>query len=290
MFGQKMKQQELMDKMMRLGIPDAQARIYLALLRKRELSAIEIQEITDVPRTKVYEITQQMILRGLCIEKRIGRAKKFQAIEPERALAGMIHEHEDELKSKRSIVKEIDKILEPLYTKAMQRSELSDNIEIIKDMKAIHERYINLVDATRSSMIAFAKPPSAHMNMTYRIRLQMNALFNILKKGVDVRMLFELADKRFMDAEAIRIEQMIKNGCHARILEQLPIKAYVFDNTYVLMALDNPPAEAQPLTMIVVTHKALAVTFRILFDYLWEEAKDSQVYDILRRSKYITHV
>jgi sugar-specific transcriptional regulator TrmB len=285
-----MKKKELIDRMMRLGIPDAQARIYLALLRKRELSAIEIQELTDVPRTKVYEITQQMILKGLCIGKRIGRTKKFQAVEPERALTEIIHEQEDALKSKRAIVKEIDTILKPLYNEGMQRTELSDNIEILKDMKAIHERYIDLVNATRTSLIAFAKPPSAHMNMTYRIRLQMNALFNILKKDVNVRMLFELADKRFMDAEAIRIEQLIKRGCHARILEQLPIKAYVFDGSYVLMALDNPPTEAQPLTMIGVTHKALAVTFRILFDYLWEEAKDSQVYDFLRRGKYITHV
>jgi sugar-specific transcriptional regulator TrmB len=276
--------------MMRLGIPDAQARIYLALLRKRELSAIEIQEMTDVPRTKVYEITQQMILKGLCIKKRIGRTKKFQAVEPERAFAGMLYEQEDELKSKRKIVDEIDKILGPLYNEGMQKTELSDNIEIIKDMKAIHERYIDLVHTTSTSMIAFAKPPSAHMNMTYRIRLQMNALFDVLKKGVEVRMLFELADKRFMDAEAIRIEQLIKHGCHARILEQLPIKAYVFDSTYVLMALDNPPTETQPLTMIVVTHKALATTFHILFNYLWSEAKDSQLYDILRRSKYITHV
>jgi len=279
-----------MDKMMRLGIPDAQARIYLALLRKRELSAIEIQEITDVPRTKVYEITQQMILRGLCIEKRIGRTKKFQAIEPKRALAEMLHEQEHALQLKRTVVKEIDTVLMPLYEQGMQRTELSDNIEIMKDMKAIHERYIDLVNATRTSMIAFAKPPAAHMNMTYRIRLQMNALFDILKKGVDVRMLFELADKRFMDAEAIRIEQLIKSGCHARILEQLPIKAYVFDHTYVLMALDNPSTETQPLTMIMVTHKTLASTFHILFDFLWEEAKDSQVYGFLRRSKYITHV
>lgn len=285
-----MKQKELMDKMMRLGIPDAQSKIYLALLRKRELSAIEIQELTDVPRTKVYEITQQMVLRGLCIEKRIGRTKKFQAIEPKRALSAMLHEQENELKSKQSIAKAIDKILMPLYKQGMEKTELSDNIEIIKDMKAIHERYIDLMQATRFSMIAFAKPPAAHMNMTYRIRMQMNALFEILKQGVDVRMLFELADKRFMDAEAIRIEQLIKHGCHARILEQLPIKAYVFDDTYVLMALDNPPAETPPLTMIIVTHKALATTFRILFDHLWEEAKDSQVYDFLRRNKYITRV
>jgi hypothetical protein len=157
-------------------------------------------------------------------------------------------------------------------------------------MKAIHERYINLVRATRTSMMAFAKPPSAHMNMTYRIRQQMNALFSILKQGVKVRMLFELADKRFMDAEAIRIEQMIKNGCDARILEQIPIKAYIFDNTYVLMALENPPTETQPLTMIVVTHKSLANAFHFLFDYLWEQAKDIHIYDFLRRSKYITNV
>jgi sugar-specific transcriptional regulator TrmB len=280
---------EYVDKMMRLGIPDAQARIYIALLCKREMSAIEIQEITDVPRTKVYEITQQMVLRGLCIEKRIGRTKKFQAVEPQRALETLMHEQERELQSKKNLIQEINEYLMPLYTQGMQKKEFSDNIEILKDMKAIHERYINLVKSTHTTMLAFAKPPSAHMNMTYRIRQQMNALFGILKQGVEVRMLFELADKRYMDAEAIRIQQLIKSGCHARILEQIPIKAYVFDNTYVLMALENPPTETQPLTMIVVTHKSLASAFGFLFNYLWAEAKDTQIYDLLRRSKYITN-
>jgi sugar-specific transcriptional regulator TrmB len=284
-----MGDKEYLSKISKLGIPDTQARIYLALLNKRELSAIEIQRITEIPRTKIYEITQQMVQKGLCIEKLIGRSKRYQAVEPQRALANFLHAQELELQAKKNLVQEINESLSPLYKQGMKKTEFSDNIEILKDMKAIHERYIDLVQSTHTSMMAFAKPPSAHMNMTYRIRLQMNALLSILKRGVNVRMLFELASKRFMDAEAIRIQQLIKNGCHARILEQIPIKAYVFDSTYVLMALDNPPSETQPLTMIVVTHKSLATAFRLLFDSLWKEAKDVQVYDLLRRSKYITH-
>lgn len=285
-----MNSDKYLDIMMKLGIPETQARIYIALLNKRELSAIEIQELTHVPRTKVYEIMQQMIIRGLCIEKRMGRSKRYQAVEPKRAFEIMLHEQERELESRRELAKEVDNMLKPLYKQGMQKVELSENIEIMKDLKAIHERYINLLKATKKTMIAFAKPPSAHANKTIRIRQQMNALFEILEQDIDVRMLFELADKRFMDAEAIRIQQMINAGCQARILEQVPIKAYVFDDTYVLMALDNPLSQDLTLTMVLVEHKTLAITFRILFDHLWDQAKDNQIYDFLRRSKYITHV
>ena len=69
-------------KLIELGISEKEARIYWALLQKRELTALEIQGIAHVPRTKVYEITHRMILRNMCIEKQIGSKKKYQAVEP----------------------------------------------------------------------------------------------------------------------------------------------------------------------------------------------------------------
>jgi sugar-specific transcriptional regulator TrmB len=43
--------------MMRLGISEAEAKLYIALFKGGELSAMEIHELTKVPRTKVCEIT-----------------------------------------------------------------------------------------------------------------------------------------------------------------------------------------------------------------------------------------
>jgi len=92
----------------------------MALLEQRELSALEINKLMNVPRTKVYEITQRMIRRGMCIEKRIGRKKKYQAVEPGKTLDCLIKEYEGDLDEKKKLAKEFCKMVYPMYNRGKQ--------------------------------------------------------------------------------------------------------------------------------------------------------------------------
>lgn len=109
------KKKRCIEKLKRLGIFEREARIYMALLEKKEFTALEIQKLTDVPRTEVYKIIQRMIRRGLCIEKQTGRKKKYQAVEPESAFDNLIKEYENDLLEKKRLAKDIDRMITPLY-------------------------------------------------------------------------------------------------------------------------------------------------------------------------------
>ena len=265
------------EKMMRLGVSESEAKIYAALLERRELSAMEIHQLTNVPRTKVYEITQRMKLRGLCIEKQMGRKKRYQAVEPERALNNLIQEYESELEHKKELACVLGKMVAPLYTQRIENVGISDYVEIIEDLPSIHERYVSLVRNTKHEFLSFVKPPFAYQK-NHKLSEQENAEFEILKRGVVARVIYEYpTNKHDMEERVRHIERCVEAGEKARVLEHLPIKMYVFDQKYVLMALDTSRRATSTLTMLVIEHPGLAQAFKVLFDYLWDKAEDHHV-------------
>ncbi len=264
-------------KMMKLGISEGEAKVFAALLEYGQLSALEIHEHTKVPRSKVYEITQKMVLRGMCIEKSIGSKKKYQAVEPARAFNNIITEYEHEFNDKKLLATQLAKVTVPVYQQSIKYTNGTEYVEIIRDLQSIHERYVSLVKTTKREIMSFVKPPYSTQRRREKLSEQENAEFDVLKKGVIVRTLYEFPDPKEFEIDYDHIHRCVMAGERARVIEKLPIKMYVFDNHYVLMALANIHTTTSPLTMLVVEHPALALAAQILFNHLWEHAHDYQI-------------
>jgi len=285
-----LQKERYIEKIVKLGISDKEARIYLALLQRRELTALEIHELTHVPRSKVYEITQRMILRGICIEKQMGGKKKYQAVEPRRAVKNLIKDYESNLDKKKRLANEFSKMVSPLYNQGMQIMDVLEYVEIIKGLPSIHERFVDLTRNTKKEAVGFVKSPYAHQFQRQKLAEQGNAAFELLKHGVVVKGLYEFPSEEHLEIFIPHMEKWIKAGEKVRMIEQVPIKMYIFDGRYVLMALDNPRHTIYPLTMLVIEHTGLALAVKILFNHLWEKGKDYRVLKSLIRKKARTEL
>ncbi len=268
---------ECIDKMVKMGVFERDARIYMALLEQRELTAMEIHKLTDVPRTKVYEITQRMIRSGMCIEKQKGGKKKYQAVEPTRVLARLTQEYENELEEKKRLAKSVARMMNPIYNRGSNIVD-EEYVEIIKGMPSVHERYVNLLNNTKRELLGFVKRPIMIRGRQKIVSEQENAEFEMLKRGAIARVLYEIPDKKEIESVFAHIKKCIKKGEKARILEGIPLKMYVFDRRHVLMALENTKIPRSPFTMVVIEHTGLARGATMLFDYLWEKAWEVETY------------
>jgi len=271
----KRRNEEYVAKMVKMGIFERDARIYMALLEQRELTAMEIHKLTNIPRTKVYEITQRMIRAGMCIEKQMGGKKKYQAVEPNRAFAQLVKEYESDLEEKRKLATSFAKMVYPIYNRGSQIVD-AEYVEVIKGLPSIHERYVSLVKGTRRELLAFVKRPYVFNYKRQIVDEQENAEFAMLRRGAVARVLYELPDKKESEFLFTHVKKCIKMGEKARVMADIPIKMYVFDQKYVLMALDNVKLVTAPFTMLVVEHPSLALAATMLFNHLWEKAKDAQ--------------
>lgn len=268
-----MDKDKLLNEFMELGVSETESKIYLALLEKRELSALEIHELTNVPRTKVYEITQKMIYRGMCLTKKVGNKKKYQAIEPERVFKRLTADFQHDFEAKKKLAAKIAKTLSPIYNKGMKNVDIDDYVEVINDMSSIHERYVNLMKNTKFELLGFVKPPFATQNKKSRLGEQENTEFNVLKKGVEARVLYEFESRDSFELYD-HIKRCVAHDEKARVIEKLPVKMYVFDRRYVLMALSDSKGNNSGLTMLVVDNPGLAEATAVLFNFLWEQAYD----------------
>jgi len=274
---------------MKLGISEGEARIYAALLEKGELSAMEIHELTNVPRTKVYEITQKMILRGMCLKKQMGRKTRYQAVEPKRVFNNLMKKNENELNEKKELANALGKALYTIYNQKIQNVDISKYVEIIDDFPSIHERYVSLVRNTKKELLGFVKPPYAHQGKGKKLSEQENAEFEILKRGGVARVLYDFPSEEEIETRLAHIEKCVQAGEQARVIEHLPIKMYVFDQRYVLMALDTSRSATSTLTMLVIEHPGLAQATKMLFEHLWKKAKDYIVLkDLVKKREKVT--
>jgi len=279
-----MKHDNLINKMVELDISEKEARIYHALLQKRELTAMEIQEIAHVPRTKVYEITQKMKLNNMCLEKQVGSKKKYQAVDPVKFLNGFMGDKEKELYDQRSIADELKRMAIPVYEQGVKHFDSLENVEIIKDLPSIHERFVNLMKNTKRELIGLAKAPYTHQYDETKLKEQDDAVYGRVKKGIEVKVVYEIPAKDKLEWTYNHIKKCARAGEKARVIESLPINVYIFDERYILMALANATLQNTPLTMFVVDHPPLAYLGKALFDLLWRQAKDySMLQTLIKR-------
>ncbi|RLE45621.1 MAG: hypothetical protein DRJ31_11030, partial [Candidatus Methanomethylicota archaeon] len=72
---------EFIDKLKSMGLTEYEAKAYLALLQKANMTAEQISNLSEVPLPRVYGVLEQLAIKGF-IKILPGRPRKFEAIEP----------------------------------------------------------------------------------------------------------------------------------------------------------------------------------------------------------------
>ncbi|MGB3479995.1 MAG: hypothetical protein WBB67_12665 [bacterium] len=159
------------------------------------------------------------------------------------------------------------------YVRGMQSADISQSVEIIKDQPSIHERYVSLLMNTKKELVGLVKPPYVHQYNELKLSEQDEMMFQKIKKGVKVRMLYEIPVKKIKWIYNY-IKKCVERGEKAHVIGSVPAKIYIFDQKYIVVALANLKPGASPLTMFVIEHPPLARAGKILFDYLWAQAQN----------------
>ena len=116
-------------KFIDIGLTEREAKVYLTLLTKKMFTASELQEIVDIPRTKIYEVLQKMVHRGICIERRLGRNKIYEAVKPEIAFQIILDNYQTELNRKKDVIQELNSTLSPIFE---QNKDILNPLDILK--------------------------------------------------------------------------------------------------------------------------------------------------------------
>ena len=282
------------------GISGYEAKSYLSLLEKNQLTASEVSRLAGIPRAKVYETLEHLETKGLC-RAVPGKIKMYTAVEPSLLKEILIQSEQEKLderlrKFKEDIKREQDEFSEkiksaenlveklaPIYKKGRTTEDRIDYIELIKQPAQLQKRICQLIDSAEREVVAFSKPPLREDRIRVLEQLEMEK--ESLNRGVHSMCIYEIPTQlEQMEWLSEYMEIVSGLGEHAKVTEQLPIKMLVFDEKTVVFQLEDPISFRPSITSQIIQHQSLAKSLKILFETIWEKAKTKEQLDLVIKS------
>ena len=258
---------------MEIGLTEREAKVYMTLLSGKMFTVLELQESVNIPRTKIYEVLNKLVSRNICIEKKLGRNKLYEAVEPKVAMERILDSYKKDLERKEELITQVSEVFTPIFQNSKSIVNPLEFIDVMKEKGQIHKRYTACVKSTKREMLTLNKGPYA-CDTSDRLSEQEDEEFKLLKRGGACKDIYEMDELKQVDWLLSSVKKSLKLGQQARIVKKLPIKMLVFDHEKVMFALEQPVPESSELTMIYIEHKQLAEACSILFYHLWDQGID----------------
>ncbi len=181
-------QKEFLNKLKDFGLNSYESKLWIALLSRGVSTAGELSDISNVPRSRAYDVLESLEKKGFIVVK-VGKPIKYLAVSPSEVVERV----------KKKVLEEAEQ-----QNKVLSKLKESD---VLEELNTLHSEGIKLVDPTDKSG-AFRGREKAHEHLTYMVK---NA-----KKSV-VLMISKTGADRKLDLLAGHLKRAAKAGVDVRI-------------------------------------------------------------------------
>ena len=153
--------------------------------------------------------------------------------------------------------------LTPMFAEGKEHTDPLEYIEVLRDLRAVNERFGELQEGIKDEILVFTKPP-------YATPAQENVQGIEVTQSHEAYSVYEFSafdDPLFVEG----VRRFIEAGENARFVEQLPLKLVIIDEAIVMFGMEDPIAGSAGLTMMVVEHPQLATLLKIAFRAVWDK-------------------
>jgi len=246
----------------RLGLTSYEAKAYLALLRRDSSTAAQAARLANVPRQRIYDVLASLVDKGLA-STRPGQVAKYAAVAPELALERLVSDQRDQLAELERETAALIEELSPAFHAGQEQDNPLEYIEVLRDRRAINERFDELQAGIKKEILVFTKPP-------YATPPQENEPGLEVTRTHEARAVYELSV--FDDPDVTEgVRRFVEAGEQARFVPELPLKLVIIDEQTVMFGMEDPVAGSSELTIMVVEHPSLAEVLKIAFNAVWEQ-------------------
>ncbi|MEA2537765.1 MAG: HTH-type transcriptional regulator, sugar sensing transcriptional regulator [Chloroflexota bacterium] len=269
-----MQTDALAERLIRLGLTSYEARAYVALTRRESYTAAQVSRQAALPRQRIYDVLGSLVAKGLATT-RPGTVVKYAATAPDLAVERLIEVHRAELVDLERQAHETVAELTPGFKAGQSHTDPLEFIELLRDRGAINERFAELQASVQREILVFTRPP-------YATPPQENVEGIKVSRTHVARSIYEFSI--FNDRAATAgVQRFLEAGEEARVVDHLPLKLVIIDESIVMIGMRDPVAGTPDLTIMVVEHPELASILKTGFEAIWatgftfEEAYDRYV-------------
>ena len=257
---------EFINKLKEFGLNSYEAKLWTALLSRGVSTAGELSDISNVPRSRAYDVLESLEKKGFIIVK-LGKPIKYLAVPP-----------------KEVIERVKKKVAEDAERKSKNLESLKDS-EVLKELNTLHTGGVELIDPTEksgsfrgrdklydhlSSMIKNAEKEiiiaTTSDGLKRKIQKFKNDLEKAHKKGVKVKIAAAVND-----ANKKLLRQL--NGAEVRSTNKNMRFCLTDGKEMTLMLMDDKNVHESYDSGIWVDTPYFVKNFQSMFDTEWKQMK-----------------
>lgn len=245
-----------------------EVKVWTALLSRGTSTAGELSNISDVPRSRTYDILESLEKKGFIVMK-LGKPIKFVALKPEevveRVKKNLMVEAKE--KSKRLETLKGDEVLEELtglFTKGVKFVEPSDLSGSLKGRQNLYNHLDMMVrDAEKTITIM-----TTAEGLNRKLEVLMPSLEKCKKRGVKVRIAAPI------NSNNIKVAKDLKSVAEVRNMEKIKARFAIIDgNQLMFMLLDDEKFHPNYDIGVWINTEFFAQALEGLFELAWKEMK-----------------
>jgi len=265
---------KLLSGLMNLGMNERNAKVYLALLTKKDVSVPMLHKLTGIKQNKLYEVINNLIRAGYCSEKKNGKKRFFNATNPETTIGRELSKIEENLNSGY----ELKDSLVNLFNNIENIKEPFEYIEIVHGNNNIHNLYLEIMSSSKLELFSFCRPPFVGTTIKKQNE-QFEIYSSFLKKGGVGRTIYEVNKDSPPIVFRILKDKTTGDG-EFRIAPKLPLKMNIFDKKTLMIADKSVLAGENELSMTIIKEKTTVEGYYTLMEFLWEQSEKFETWII----------
>ena len=245
-----------------------EVKVWTALLSRGTSTAGELSSISDVPRSRTYDILESLEKKGFIVMK-LGKPIKFVALKPEEVVERvkknlLVYAKE---KTKRLETLKGDEVLDELsslFTKGIKFVEPSDLSGSIKGRQNIYNHLDMMVrNAEKTVTIA-----TTEEGLNRKMEALMPSFEKAKKKGVKIRIAAPITKNN------MKVAKDLKRVAEVKDLSDFKARMTIVDgNQLMFMLLDDEKFHPNYDTGVWINTEFFSQTLEQLFDNAWKDMK-----------------
>ncbi len=245
-----------------------EVKVWTALLSRGTSTAGELSNISDVPRSRTYDILESLEKKGFIVMK-LGKPIKFIALKPaeviERVKKNLMEDAKERTKRLETLKKdEVLEELNSLFSKGVKFVEPTDLSGSLRGRQNIYNQLDMIIrDAEKTiTLITTAE------GLSRKLEVLMPSLEKCKKRGVKIRIAAPI------DNNNIKVAREFKKVAEVKDVKTIKARFTVVDSSQLMfMLLDDEKFHPNYDIGVWINTEFFAQTLEQLFELAWKEMK-----------------
>ncbi len=195
-------QKDFLNKLKDFGLNSYESKLWVSLLSRGISTAGELSDISNVPRSRAYDVLESLEKKGFIMVK-VGKPIKYLAVPPQEV---------------------VDRVQKKVSEDAMQKSKILDQLkesDVLEELETLHSTGIELIDPTdKSGAFRGRNKVYEHLNSMIK-NSQKSITLMTTKKGLERKCSSLIAPLKKAAQRGVTIKISVPNGVAKETLNQL---------------------------------------------------------------------